>query len=160
MSFVWSTLCTCFYFFLMRRGPPGSKRTDTLFPYTTLFRSFHGHTILHRPQGRRTWQIGDGALLAAETGIDVVADLRSNDVALGGEGAPLVPLYQAALAAGLARPLAVVNIGGVANVTWIGAGRIGEGAAAVRAFETGPCHALLHDGVEQHGGRPPEDRKR
>ncbi|MGF1630043.1 MAG: anhydro-N-acetylmuramic acid kinase [Kiloniellaceae bacterium] len=110
---------------------------------------FHGHTILHRPQERRTWQIGDGALLAAETGIDVVADLRSNDVSLGGEGAPLVPLYQAALAAGLARPLAVVNIGGVANVTWIG-----EAENEVLAFDTGPGNALINDWVEQHGGEP------
>jgi anhydro-N-acetylmuramic acid kinase len=110
---------------------------------------FHGHTILHRPQERRTWQIGDGALLAAETGIDVVADLRSNDVSLGGEGAPLVPLYQAALAAGLARPLAVVNIGGVANVTWIGAAE-----DEVLAFDTGPGNALINDWVEQHGGEP------
>jgi anhydro-N-acetylmuramic acid kinase len=110
---------------------------------------FHGHTILHRPQEHRTWQIGDGALLAAETGIDVVADLRSNDVALGGEGAPLVPLYQAALATGLARPLAVVNIGGVANVTWIG-----EAADDVLAFDTGPGNALINDWVEQHGGEP------
>jgi len=110
---------------------------------------FHGHTILHRPQQGRTWQIGDGALLAAETGIDVVADLRSNDVALGGEGAPLVPLYQAALAAGLARPLAVVNIGGVANVTWIG-----EGEEDVLAFDTGPGNALVNDWVERHTGEP------
>lgn len=117
---------------------------------------FHGHTILHRPQEGRTWQIGDGALLAAETGIDVVADLRSNDVALGGEGAPLVPLYQAALAAGLARPLAVVNIGGVANVAWIGAGDPG-GEGEVLAFDTGPGNALINDWVEQHG-RDPLDR--
>ncbi|MBV9584814.1 MAG: anhydro-N-acetylmuramic acid kinase, partial [Alphaproteobacteria bacterium] len=52
---------------------------------------FHGHTILHRPAERRTWQIGDGALLARLTGIDVVADFRSADVAAGGEGAPLAP---------------------------------------------------------------------
>lgn len=118
---------------------------------------FHGHTILHRPQEHRTWQIGDGALLAAETGIDVVADLRSNDMALGGQGAPLVPLYQAALAADLPRPVAVVNIGGVANVTWIGEGEIGEGEAQVLAFDTGPGNALINDWVEQHG-REPLDR--
>jgi len=120
---------------------------------------FHGHTILHRPQEGRTWQIGDGALLAAETGIDVVADLRSNDVALGGEGAPLVPLYQAALAAGLERPLAVVNIGGVANVTWIGPGPDGgqEGGSEVLAFDTGPGNALINDWVERQG-REPLDR--
>ncbi|MGF1627546.1 MAG: anhydro-N-acetylmuramic acid kinase [Alphaproteobacteria bacterium] len=115
---------------------------------------FHGHTILHRPQEGRTWQIGDGALLAAETGIDVVADLRGNDVALGGEGAPLVPLYQAALAAELERPLAVVNIGGVANVTWIGQGGIGSAEDEVLAFDTGPGNALIDDWVERHGGEP------
>ncbi|MGH7093546.1 MAG: anhydro-N-acetylmuramic acid kinase, partial [Stellaceae bacterium] len=54
---------------------------------------FHGHTILHQPAVRRTWQIGDGALLARLTGSDVVADFRSADVAAGGEGAPLAPLY-------------------------------------------------------------------
>lgn len=110
---------------------------------------FHGHTILHRPEEGRTWQIGDGALLAAETGIDVVCDMRSQDVARGGEGAPLVPLYQAALCAELPRPLAVVNIGGVANVTWIGLAE-----DAILAFDTGPGNALINDWVESHGGEP------
>ena len=87
---------------------------------------FHGHTILHEPEAGRTRQIGDGALLAAETGIDVVCDFRARDVAGGGQGAPLAPLYHAALAAELAKPLAVLNLGGVANLTWIGPG-IGPG---------------------------------
>ena len=52
---------------------------------------FHGHTILHAPERGRTWQIGDGALLAAETGIDVVADFHSRDVTAGGQGAPFAP---------------------------------------------------------------------
>src|SRR5207244_12855813 len=73
---------------------------------------FHGHTILHRPAARRTWQIGDGALLAQLVGVDVVADFRSADVAAGGQGAPLAPLYHAALAADMAKPLAVLNLGG------------------------------------------------
>jgi len=81
----------------------------------------HGHTILHRPAERRTWQLGDGALLANILGLDVVADFRSADVAAGGEGAPLAPLFHTALAAALPKPLAILNIGGVANVTWIGA---------------------------------------
>ncbi len=81
---------------------------------------FHGHTILHRPAERRTWQLGDGAALARRLGIDVVADFRSADVAAGGEGAPLAPLYHAALAAALPKPLAILNLGGVGNVTWIG----------------------------------------
>ena len=86
----------------------------------------HGQTILHQPHLGRTWQIGDAALLARETGIPVVHDFRSADVAAGGEGAPLAPVYHAALARDLARPLAVLNIGGVANVTWIGERGIGE----------------------------------
>src|SRR6266566_8508945 len=93
---------------------------------------FHGHTILHRPAERRTRQIGDRALLARLVGVDVVADFRSADVAAGGEGAPLAPLYHAALAAALPKPLAILNIGGVANVTWIGE------ASEILAFDTGP----------------------
>src|SRR5215472_5922074 len=107
---------------------------------------FHGHTILHRPAERRTWQIGDGALLARRLGLDVVADFRSADVAAGGEGAPLAPLFHAALAADLAKPLAVLNIGGVANVTWIGED------ARVLAFDTGPGNALIDDWVRRHTG--------
>src|SRR5436305_986412 len=110
---------------------------------------FHGHTILHRPAERRTWQIGDGALLARRTGIDVVCDFRSADVAGGGEGAPLVPLFHAALAARLDKPLAIVNIGGVANVTWLGAE---EGA--ILAFDTGPGNAPIDDWALRHIGRP------
>ncbi len=102
---------------------------------------FHGHTILHEPENRRTWQIGDGTLLARLAGCDVVADFRSADVAAGGEGAPLAPLYHAALAANLAKPLAVLNLGGVGNVTWIG------GDGDILAFDTGPGNAMLDDWV-------------
>ena len=105
---------------------------------------FHGHTILHRPQQRRTWQIGDGASLARRLGLDVVADFRSADVAAGGEGAPLAPLYHAALAAALPKPLAILNIGGVANVTWLG------GAGEILAFDTGPGNAPLDDWARRH----------
>jgi anhydro-N-acetylmuramic acid kinase len=107
---------------------------------------FHGHTILHRPAQRRTWQIGDAALLAALLGLDVVADFRSADVAAGGEGAPLAPLFHAALAADLPKPIAVLNIGGVANVTWI------AGAEEILAFDTGPGNALIDDWVRRHTG--------
>ena len=107
---------------------------------------FHGHTIDHRPEARMTWQIGDGALLAELCGIDVVADFRGRDVAAGGEGAPLAPLYHAALAANLARPLGVLNIGGVANLTWLGDG------GDVRAFDTGPGCALIDDWVRARRG--------
>ncbi len=109
---------------------------------------FHGHTIAHRPDEALTWQIGDGALLAELTRIDVVCDFRSRDVAAGGQGAPLAPLYHAALAAELERPLAVLNLGGVANVTWLGAD------AVLRAFDTGPGNALLDDWARRHTGAP------
>jgi len=108
---------------------------------------FHGHTILHAPEQRRTWQIGDGALLARLAGCDVVADFRGADVAAGGEGAPLAPLYHAALAAPLAKPLAVLNLGGVGNVTWIG------DDGAILAFDTGPGNAMLDDWVARHTGQ-------
>jgi anhydro-N-acetylmuramic acid kinase len=110
---------------------------------------FHGQTLWHRPGEGRTCQIGDGARLAALTGIDVVNDLRSADLRAGGQGAPLVPVYHRALATGLARPLAVLNIGGVANVTWIGAAD-----DALLGFDTGPGNALLDDWAQAHTGRP------
>ena len=107
---------------------------------------FHGHTIVHRPAERRTWQLGDGALLARRLGIDVVADFRSADVAAGGEGAPLAPLYHAVLAAALPKPVAILNLGGVANVTWIGT------SGDVLAFDTGPGNAMIDDWVRRHTG--------
>lgn len=114
---------------------------------------FHGHTIHHAPDQRRTWQIGDGARLAASTGIAVVNDFRSADVAAGGQGAPLVPLFHRALATGLPRPLGVLNVGGVANVTWVGPTWVGEdGNGAVVACDTGPGNALIDDWVLRHGG--------
>jgi anhydro-N-acetylmuramic acid kinase len=106
---------------------------------------FHGHTILHRPAEHRTWQLGDAQLLAQRLGIDVVSDFRSADVAAGGEGAPLAPLYHAALAASLPKPLAVLNLGGVANLTWLGGGEI-------LAFDTGPGNALIDDWVRRRTG--------
>jgi len=110
---------------------------------------FHGQTILHQPNRRRTWQVGDAALLARETGMPVAYDFRSADVAAGGEGAPLAPVYHAALARGLPRPLAVLNIGGVANVTWIGAGKTGDDEELI-AFDTGPGNGPLDDWVTRH----------
>lgn len=109
---------------------------------------FHGHTILHAPDRRLTRQIGDGALLARLTGIPVVNDFRSADVAAGGQGAPLVPVFHAALAARLAKPVAILNIGGVANVTWIG--RDGR----LIACDTGPGNALIDDWVSARAGVP------
>jgi len=112
---------------------------------------FHGHTIAHRPQDRQTWQIGDGKLLAELTGIPVVNDFRSADVAAGGQGAPLVPVFHRALAAGIARPVAVLNLGGVGNVTWIG------DDDTLLAFDTGPGNALIDDWALHHTGRPVDE---
>jgi anhydro-N-acetylmuramic acid kinase len=99
----------------------------------------HGQTILHRPSERFTRQLCDGGRAARLLGIDVVNDFRSADVAAGGEGAPLVPLYHAAIAVEAERPLMILNWGGVGNVTYLGAG--GE----IVAFDTGPANALLDD---------------
>jgi anhydro-N-acetylmuramic acid kinase len=113
---------------------------------------FHGQTILHRPERHWTWQIGDGALLARLTGIDVVNDLRSADVKAGGQGAPLMPLYHAAMArkTGQVEPLVIVNIGGVAQVTYIN-------GDTVLAFDTGPGNAPIDDWMQRHSGRPVDE---
>jgi len=109
---------------------------------------FHGQTILHEPERRRTWQIGNGALLASLTGIDTVSDFRSADVAAGGQGAPFAPLYHRALAEKVERPVAVLNIGGVSNVSFIG-----DDAESLLAFDTGPGNALIDDWAFRHTGR-------
>ena len=110
---------------------------------------FHGQTVLHRPEVRWTWQIGDGDALARATGCPVIADFRSADVAAGGQGAPLVPLYHQALAAsaGLAEPVAILNLGGVGNLTWVDP----AGGEPPVAFDTGPGNALIDDWVHAHG---------
>ena len=114
----------------------------------------HGQTIFHAPAQRRTWQVGDAELLARETGITVVHDFRSADVLAGGEGAPLVPSFHAALARELPRPLAVLNIGGVSNVTFIGPDISGPGfsspGGALLAFDTGPGNGPLDDWAARH----------
>jgi anhydro-N-acetylmuramic acid kinase len=117
---------------------------------------FHGHTVMHRPDLRVTCQIGDGQLLSDLTGTTVVGDFRARDVREGGNGAPLVPVFHAALARDLPRPLCVLNIGGVANVTWIGSGDEPE----VLAFDTGPGNALIDDWVRRATGRRWDERGR
>jgi anhydro-N-acetylmuramic acid kinase len=102
---------------------------------------FHGQTVLHRPAQKMTVQIGDAAALAKAIHIPVMHDFRAADVAAGGQGAPFVPVYHRALAQSLDRegPIAVVNIGGVSNITYI------EGADTLIACDTGPGNALLDD---------------
>ena len=111
---------------------------------------FHGQTVFHAPARRLTVQIGDGAALARRLGIPVVYDFRAADVAAGGQGAPLVPIYHRALvrAAGLAGDVAVVNVGGVANVTRVAAD------GSLTAFDTGPGNALIDDLVRERTGEP------
>lgn len=109
---------------------------------------FHGQTIAHRPDRGWTWQIGDGAAMAAALSIPVVNDLRAADVAAGGQGAPLLPVYHRALTAGEALPVAILNLGGVANVTWIGAGD------QLIAFDTGPANGLIDDWMQAETGEP------
>jgi anhydro-N-acetylmuramic acid kinase len=113
---------------------------------------FHGQTVLHRPEDRLTVQLGDGPLLASLTGRDVVYDMRAADVAAGGHGAPLVPAYhRAALSRIEARPLAVLNLGGVGNVTWIG--RDGH----LIAFDTGPASAMIDDWMMSRAGKAQDE---
>jgi len=109
---------------------------------------FHGQTVLHRPAARLTVQIGDGQGLADALGIPVVFDFRAADLAAGGQGAPLVPVYHAALAHDLDRPhpLAVLNVGGVANLTYVA-----NGSQPV-ACDTGPGNALIDDLMLQRTG--------
>ncbi len=101
---------------------------------------FHGQTVLHRPEQKLTVQIGDGPALSKALGLPVVFDLRAADVAAGGQGAPLVPVYHRALVKSLHKdgPTVVVNIGGVANITYI------DGDTLI-ACDTGPGNALLDD---------------
>jgi anhydro-N-acetylmuramic acid kinase len=110
---------------------------------------FHGQTISHAPERGHTCQIGDGALLAGMTGVRVVNDFRSADIAAGGQGAPLLPVYLAALAK--QKPAAFLNIGGVANVAYIGV------AGDPVAYDTGPGNALLDDWVLEKTGKNYDD---
>lgn len=115
---------------------------------------FHGHTILHRPQEGKTWQIGDGALLSRKLTLPVINDFRSADVQAGGQGAPLVPVFHQALAQAKNKPIAFVNLGGVANVTWLGH------KDQMIAFDTGPGNALLDDWILHHTGQAYDEEGR
>ena len=110
---------------------------------------FHGQTVIHKPAARLTVQIGDGEALAKRLGLPVAYDFRNADVAAGGQGAPLVPVFHQALARDLARPhpIAVLNLGGVANVTFV------DGGDPV-ACDTGPGNALIDDFMRARTGAP------
>jgi anhydro-N-acetylmuramic acid kinase len=112
---------------------------------------FHGQSVLHRgPQAGlpgATRQLGDGELMARLTGIDVAYDFRSADMRAGGQGAPLAPIYHAALLrrAGAQPGSGVLNLGGVANITWWG------GGDTIVGFDSGPANAPLNDWIKRHG---------
>lgn len=108
---------------------------------------FHGQTLAHDPRGRGTHQAGDGDRLARRLGLPVAWDFRSADVAAGGEGAPLAPAFHHACARwiGASEPLAILNLGGVGNLTWIDPAREMEAPGALLAFDTGPANAPLDD---------------
>jgi anhydro-N-acetylmuramic acid kinase len=111
--------------------------------------AFHGHTILHVPNQKITWQIGNAHLLAAKIGIDVVADFRSRDVVLGGQGAPLVPIYHFHLFFDQARPTAILNIGGISNITYFTDNKEGH----VEAFDVCFGNAPLDDLMKEKFGK-------
>ncbi|MEP9389333.1 anhydro-N-acetylmuramic acid kinase [Mesorhizobium sp. KR9-304] len=127
-------------------APPAWRAPDVI--------GFHGQTVLHRPAEALTVQLGDGALLARETGVPVVHDMRANDMRHGGQGAPLVPAYHAALARSLPPdlagdfPVAFVNIGGISNITYVP--KCGDPIA----FDTGPGNTLIDQWVSREGGVP------
>ncbi|MFM9975168.1 MAG: anhydro-N-acetylmuramic acid kinase, partial [Beijerinckiaceae bacterium] len=107
----------------------------------------HGQTVYHKPERRFTRQLGLGQRMANALGIPVVDGFRQADVASGGHGAPLVPLYHAALAKGLPQPLMILNLGGVGNVTYLD-------GDSILAFDTGPASALIDDLVLRRFNRP------
>lgn len=116
----------------------------------------HGQTLRHRPgefdATGYTIQTNQPALLAELTGIAVVADFRSRDVAAGGQGAPLVPAFHAQIFSLPDTPRAVLNLGGIGNLTLLPAGHDPQGA--VRGFDCGPGNALLDHWVQLHRGLP------
>ena len=104
----------------------------------------HGQTIRHRPELGFTMQIGNAALLSELTGITVISDFRSRDVAAGGQGAPLVPAFHKDVFAHTLYNRAIVNIGGIANITYLGVN------GKVYGFDSGPGNMLLDAWIKQH----------
>lgn len=108
----------------------------------------HGQTIRHRPEFGYTRQIGNPALLAELTGIDVVADFRSRDIAAGGQGAPLVPAFHQAIFGTPAETRVVANIGGISNISVLDHGK------KIIGFDTGPGNVLMDAWISRHLGKP------
>lgn len=117
--------------------------------------AFHGHTILHLPHQSITWQIGNSHLLAHKTGIDVVSDFRSKDIVLGGQGAPFVPIYHFNLLAQTKKPAAVLNIGGISNITYFGSENENDIEGSDICFGNAPFDDLMKEkfgiGFDENG---------
>jgi anhydro-N-acetylmuramic acid kinase len=107
----------------------------------------HGQTVYHNPVQQFTRQLGNGKKMAKQLGIPVVDQFRLQDVAIGGQGAPLVPLYHQALATALPKPLIILNWGGVGNITYLD-------HTNLLAFDTGPASALCDDWTRRHFNMP------
>jgi len=111
----------------------------------------HGQTVAHHPERRASLQIGDPSVIAERTGRPTLADFRARDLAAGGEGAPLAPFFHLAALGDSRESRVALNLGGIANVTWLPAGGDPD---RVRAFDVGPANSLV-DGVVRaaSGGR-------
>ena len=118
---------------------------------------FHGQTLAHEPRGRGTLQVGDGVGLSQALGLPVVWDFRSDDVAMGGEGAPLAPFFHFACAKWIGNdaPVCFLNLGGVGNLTYVDSSFDGpEAPGALLAFDTGPANAPVDDLMQARLGLP------
>jgi anhydro-N-acetylmuramic acid kinase len=131
----------------------GLLRTHGVAPAAIRAIGSHGQTVRHRPRTSHpfTLQIGDPNLIAARTGIPVAADFRRRDMALGGQGAPLVPAFHAAVFTDPGEARAVLNLGGIANLTLLVPG------APVTGFDTGPANGLMDAWARRHLGQAFDD---
>src|SRR5881628_1552027 len=124
-------------------------------PKDLSFIASHGQTIWHEP-GRATFQLGDAAVLAERVGVRVVSDFRARDVAAGGQGAPLVPLADVMLFGHEQRGRWLLNVGGIANVTWVPRRGVADGALA---FDTGPGVGVIDAVTRRIDAGAPFDRE-
>ncbi len=115
------------------------------------FIGFHGHTVRHLANEQITMQIGNPWLLAEKTGMRVVSDFRRHDIAVGGQGAPLVAMFHRALFPNEPRPTVIINLGGVANITWLGENN------EIIAGDTGPGCGLLDEWIQEMAGQPHDE---
>ncbi len=121
---------------------------------------FHGQTLAHDPAAQGTHQCGKGTIVAEALGLPTVWDFRSSDITMGGQGAPLAPFFHFACARriGATEPLAILNLGGVGNVTWVNPTAKGpEATGALLAFDTGPANAPINDLMRARLGQPHDE---